>query len=501
MKSVHGLLFVAGLLTATLAAAQATTQPDAPPASQPDSQPASQPSSRPTTQPESQPTTQPESQPASRPDSQPTSKPTSSRATSTTSTSTTSTTSTQAAEKKKDRYLAVINAEVHTLTGPVLERATVLSKNGVITALGASVQLPPECEIIDGAGLRAYPGLIAAASAGLMPGDNPQDTADVHSLTMLIGLAGGITTTVSGTNADKLCFGTLEGLVLKRDLFQRLNYNTRAPLERAQLRADLERVRNYLREVQKFEREKATNKDAKAPDKEWLKDKYEQYRRLLLRETVAVAAANNTQSLRDVAGLAETYGFDLVVTGAYEGWTAARELNRANVGAIISPRTDGGFGNAIEPDPRLNRPNGPTIENARLLREHGVRIAIVPVAPAITLSGLAGRDLLHLNMEAAFAVRGGLSDEDALRAITIDAARLFRLDDRIGSLEVGKDADLVLCDGDILHYMTQVRYTIVNGRVAYNKAKETLYAHIRPTGKPEVTPFDDQWPRRLEWRD
>jgi len=483
MKSIHGMLLAVGLsagLMVGFASAQATSQPD----------------SQPTTQPESQPTSQPESQPAS----QPTSKPTTTRATSTTSTSTAST-STQAAEQKKDHYLAVINAEVHTLTGPVLERATVLSKNGVITDIGAAVQLPPECQVLDAAGLRAYPGLIAAASAGLMPGDNPQDTADVHSLAVQIALAGGITTTVSGTNADKLCFGTLEGLVLKRDLFLRMNYNPRSPLERAQLRNDLERVRNYLREVQKFEREKATNKDAKAPDKEWLKDRYEQYRRLLERETVAVVAANNTQALRDVASLAETYGFDLVVTGAYEAWTAANELNRANVGAIISPRTDGGFGSAIEPDPRLNRPNGPTIENARILRERGVRFAIVPVSPAITLSGLAGRDLLHLNMEAAFAVRGGLSDEDALRAITIDAARLFRLDDRIGSLEVGKDADLVVCDGDILHYMTQVRYTIVNGRVAYDKAKETLYAHIRPTGKQEVPTFDDLWPRRLEWRD
>jgi hypothetical protein len=47
--------------------------------------------------------------------------------------------------------------------------------------------------------------------------------------------------------------------------------------------------------------------------------------------------------------------------------------------------------------------------------------------------------------------------------------------------------------------MTQVRYTIVNGRVAYDKAKETLFAHIRPQGKPEVPQFDDYWPRRLQW--
>ncbi|MEW6253595.1 MAG: amidohydrolase family protein, partial [Planctomycetota bacterium] len=122
-----------------------------------------------------------------------------------------------------------------------------------------------------------------------------------------------------------------------------------------------------------------------------------------------------------------------------------------------------------------------------------------PPTPGITLWGVAGRDLLHLNMEAAFAVRGGLSDDDALRAITIDAARLLGVDDRVGSLEVGKDADVVVCDGDILHYMTQVRYTIVNGRVAYDKSKSTLFAHIRPEGKPAPAEFDDAWPKRLEW--
>jgi len=124
---------------------------------------------------------------------------------------------------------------------------------------------------------------------------------------------------------------------------------------------------------------------------------------------------------------------------------------------------------------------------------------VVPPMPLISLWGLAGRDLLHLNMEAAFAVRGGMSNADALRTITIDAARILGIDDRVGSLEVGKDADMVVCDGDLLHFMTQVHYTIVNGRIVYDKKKDTLFAHIRPRGVPEVTPFDDIWPRPLAW--
>jgi imidazolonepropionase-like amidohydrolase len=437
---------------------------------------------------------QPGSQPATEPVTQPASAPTTTRAASTptTTTPTTTTTTTQAA-KEKDRFLAVINGRVHTVTGPVLDRATVLSKNGIIAAIGPEVVLPPECEVVDAAGLEVYPGLIAALAGGIHGATNPQDTSNVYGLNMLVALAGGITTALAGNDVAKLTFGTVEDMVVKPAAYVSLSYSTYKPLERAQLRADLERVRTYLRELQKYEREKATKKDAKPPDKDWIKDKFENYRKLLTHEAIAATGAQSTHELREIADLASTYDFTVVVRGAYEGWTVAPILGRAGVRAVISPREK------HEPDEQANRPTGSTIENAHLLRDAGVTLAIVPQTATITLWGLAGRDLLQLNLEAAFAVRGGLSGADALRAITIDAARVLGVDDRVGSLEVGKDADIVVCDGDLLHYMTLVRYTIVNGRVAYDKAKESLYAHIRPTGQREVPQFDDQWPRRLEW--
>lgn len=445
------------------------------------------------TQPASQPARQPVSQPATQPVSQPTSAATSSLPTTTTATTSTTTVATTQAAPEKERFLAVINGRVHTVTGPVLERATVLSRNGIITAIGEHVVLPPECVVVDATGLEVYPGLVAAVAGGLHGGNQPRDTTNVYALNMAIALAGGITTALAGNDVAKLTYGTTQDLILKANAYLNINYATRSPLERAQLRADLERVRTYLRDVQRFEREKAVNKDAKPPDKEWLKEKYENYRKLLAREVISVATANSTHELADLADLAQTYGFDLVVRGAVEGWTVAPALGRAGVRAVITPRDE------RAPDDRFNRPNGSSIENARILHTHGVTVAVVPPTAAITLWGLAGRDLLHLNMEAAFAVRGGLSNDAAVRTITIDAARVLGVDDRIGSLEIGKDADIVVCDGDLLHYMTQVRYTIVNGRVAYDKAKETLFAHIRPQGKPEVPQFDDYWPRRLQW--
>ncbi|MBK9120123.1 MAG: amidohydrolase family protein [Phycisphaerales bacterium] len=368
-----------------------------------------------------------------------------------------------------------------------------LAKNGVISAIGTHVPLPPDCEVVDAAGRFVYPGLIAPGTSGIFGSGDPRDTTDLFGLNMTIALAGGITAVLSGNDVAKLTFGTTDGLLVKRNVYWNLNYSTRNPIQRAELRAGLERVRNYLREVQRHEREKERNPEVKAPDRTWLRGEFEQYRRLLARETIAVATANDSQALRDLATLARQYDFALVIRGAAEGWLVAPELSRAGARVILTPRDD------RPPDLRFNRPTGSTIENARILSDHGVLFGILPGTSTITLWGLAGRDLLHLNMEAAFAVRGGLPNEDALRSLTIDAARILGVDDRLGSLEVGKDADLIITDGDILHYMTQVHIAVVHGRVAYRKADETLFAHIRPQGERTLPEFDDQWPRRLEW--
>ena len=192
-----------------------------------------------------------------------------------------------------------------------------------------------------------------------------------------------------------------------------------------------------------------------------------------------------------MAALAEQYQFRLVVRGAGEGWVVAPALARAGIRAVITPRT------RRDPDERLNRPNGSSIENARVLHEHGVTLAIIPAAKGASLGGIAGRDLMHLPMEAAFAVRGGLPDDAAVRAITIDAARILGLEHRIGSVEVGKDADFAIVDGELLHYMTMVRWTVVQGRVVYDKDKDSLLNHIRPGGRVDAPPPADYWPRRL----
>ncbi len=95
---------------------------------------------------------------------------------------------------------------------------------------------------------------------------------------------------------------------------------------------------------------------------------------------------------------------------------------------------------------------------------------------------------MHLPVEVGFAIRGGLSDELALASITTVPARMMGVGHRVGTLEVGKDADLIVTDGDLLHYQTFVQYTVIDGQVVYDKQEELFFSHIRPRDEVELAP-------------
>jgi imidazolonepropionase-like amidohydrolase len=118
------------------------------------------------------------------------------------------------------------------------------------------------------------------------------------------------------------------------------------------------------------------------------------------------------------------------------------------------------------------------MENAAILKRAGVRFAIVPQGPYFGLGGIAGRDLMALPMEAAFAVSGGLDEQTALEAITLTAAQILGVADHVGSLQVGKDADIIILDGHPFHYRSFVEFTLINGKMLYDKKQSTYFSHI-----------------------
>ncbi|MHC4633274.1 MAG: amidohydrolase family protein, partial [Planctomycetota bacterium] len=144
------------------------------------------------------------------------------------------------------------------------------------------------------------------------------------------------------------------------------------------------------------------------------------------------------QELKKPSGL-DTY-IRLLKKDAIEAWIVAEEIAKHDIRLIITPREK------RRPNELISAPSGSTLENAAILKKAGVKFAIVPTSPSFATWGIAGRDLMALPMEAAFAVSGGLDEQTALEAITINAAEIIGVADRVGSLQVGKDADIIILD-------------------------------------------------------
>ena len=396
---------------------------------------------------------------------------------------------------RDDEYLAITGGTVHTVSGGVRHGITILCRNGRIVEMGPRVRIPEGATIVDATGHHVYPGLVAVQSSGIVGGGNPADSTDPFSFSMTLGLAGGITTAITGNGAAKLTFGTLDDHVLATNLWRSISYDTRNPRGRARLRGALDEAREHLRERARYELERRVNPDAKEPARP--RGQAAELLPLLTGEARALISANGVHEILQACDLADEYGIEIVILGGVEAWTVADRLGRSGVSVILRPRQ------ISEPNENLMRENGSTIQNAAILHAHGVPVAVTPAGSlfgggsGISLGGLAGRDNLHLPMAAAFTVRGGLSNADAIRTITLDAARVLGIDDRVGSIDVGKDADFAITDGDLLHYMTHVQWTIVNGRIAYDKSKDTLFSHIRPADDSAEAEPDDYWPRRL----
>jgi len=389
----------------------------------------------------------------------------------------------------EERWFALVGGTVYQ-SGAWLEGTTVLSKNGRIVAIGTDVAVPEEAETLDVSGYRVYPGLVAFESRGIV-GSQPGDSTDVFGLNLNLALATGITTVGAGTQVAKLTWGTLEGHDLGEANLVRIDVS-QASL-RARLREDLERVQAYLRDAKIAAAAKARGEDdVKEPSSKFLRGKFAGYRDLLVGTKRALANADTVAELVAVTSFTKRFGFRAVVRGAMEGWTLPGELGRAGISVVVTPRA------RRDRDPDRLADNGWSIENAARLHEHGVEVALLPRGTGISMGGLAGGDLLTYPLEAAFAMRGGLEEDAALEAITLTPARFLGIADRVGSLEVGKDMDALVVKGDLLHYQTLVEWTVVNGRVAYDKAKDSLFEHIRPRDgqADENREVPLIWPRR-----
>ena len=440
-------------------------------------------------------------------------------------------------EDDGDAYYAIVGGDIYTGTGEVLRGATLLSKNGKIHEIGYELYLPEGTETLDATGLRLYPGMVAlSATSNLSQGNfapglefhdftpheddhsicgdcgkfyeeivpaavDPGEVSTTHLAVegfrtdfddsfdpfggyMVMALANGITTAEQSNVAIKLKRGEIEGVSLSESQLTSFQWSGSNPSGKTDLRQKFRDGYQYLRDMRLWEE---LDKDVRGdePSKRGIDSRVLS---VLEGKTLARFSSNEQGDLLGIARLAQQYGFRPVIQGAVEGWVVADELGRAGAYAIVNPRV------RRDPNERLAHPNGSSIENAALLSAAGVQVAIVPSNTRIDLGGSAGRDLLGLALEAGFAIRGGLAEHRALQGITTVPARMLGIDHRVGTLEVGKDADVVVADGDLLHYQTLVQYTVVEGKLVYDKAEEIFYAHIRPRTTEEVVDPGEEAP-------
>lgn len=169
----------------------------------------------------------------------------------------------------------------------------------------------------------------------------------------------------------------------------------------------------------------------------------------------AMITAHTAVDIMAALRLQKEFGFTMVLDGAAEAYLLLDEIKKAGVPIILHPtmvRTGGDTRNA-------------SMETAAMLKKAGI-----PFAFQSGFESYVPKTRVVL-FEAAIAVKNGLAFEDALAAMTIDAARILGVDKRVGSLEAGKDADVVLFDGDPFEYTTHVCAIVVNGVVVNETCK------------------------------
>ncbi|MHB0886086.1 MAG: amidohydrolase family protein [Bacillota bacterium] len=378
--------------------------------------------------------------------------------------------------------LALKGGKVYTATDGVIESGTILIDRGKIVDVGAGISVPAKSETVDLRGKYILPGLIDPGTRlgireegnGAIGWDDDESTNPVtphlrasdatwpEDIGFKDALEAGVTTVGIGpattnvfcgqTFAAKTTGRTVKTMTLRDPAGMQIALTgtprggppwaqpSGPPRDRPQdvaiFQAELQRAREY---AAKTEKERNPKSEAVAA--------------LLRKEFPAVVRCVYNHDLTNAIELARAWGFDLIIDHAIEGQLVLDEIKRSGAPVIAGPLM-------------VNRRNdfkNLTFRLPAILAAAGVKVALTTDHPVVPIR--------YLLVQAAVAVREGMSEEDAVRAITINPAEILGVADRVGSIEPGKDADLAVYDGHPFDTLTNTERVYVNGRVVYNAAR------------------------------
>ena len=374
---------------------------------------------------------------------------------------------------------------VKPIAGEDIPDGQVLIDGGKIVAVGKDLDVPEGTEIYDAAGCIVTPGLVDAHThIGLdeeairwegadynemsdpvtpdmrgIDGINPQDEA------FRLALQGGVTAAVTGPGSANVLGGTFVAIKLYGDVVDKMvlknpaamkaafgenpkgcygQNGRKAPVTRmgvaALLRETLEKTRRYAKEIEEAEKDD-TKKRPYDP-------KLEAMLPVIRREIPLKCHAHRTDDMLTAIRIAEEFGIRLTLDHCTDGHLIADTLAEKGYPVLVGPS----LGNKSKFELKNK-----TFATPGVLAKAGLEVCIITDAPVIPL--------YHLPLCAGLAVREGMPEDAAWRAITLNPAKVAGVADRIGSLEPGKDADIAVFSSDPLHDIQAVaKQVFVDGK-------------------------------------
>lgn len=368
-------------------------------------------------------------------------------------------------------------ATVHTATGAPIADATIVVRDGKIAAVGRNVAVPAGATVIDAAGKVIVPGFIDEHShIGARPTDlndrpmiiGPQhrilDALDLDDPDWKEAVKGGVTSLTTGPGSGENVSGM--AIVIKTfgdDLATRVlkekggmkfamgpKRNDSYPATSMGVAANL---RQYLIKTQEYVAAQKRWEDGGRQGAPPPRDLgYEAMAEVLARKVRVRAHVHSATDVMTLLRLKDEFGFDLTLHHSTEAYKVADEVAKRGVSAVVLPLGD-----------RIGITDD-AMKGPYILWKAGVKIAMHTDHPVINQK--------WLRLSAGLAMRYGLPEDEALKAITINVAEIQGVADRVGSITVGKDADFVVMNGPWYEPRTRVDLVVGDGAVIYDRAKE-----------------------------
>ena len=384
-------------------------------------------------------------------------------------------------------------ATVHTMAGPQIENGSVLVRNGKITGVGKNIAAPKDVKIIDAKGLHVYPGLIdAGTEVGLIEIKSVRETLDLTELGLfnpqLVALtainpssehipvtrANGITTVATlpqgqlisgqvslihldGWTTEEMGLSRTAAIHLRIPYIQMIARRAGDDDEAAEPRPGAAILpfatakQNYDRQTAElnefFDRARRYKQAKEAHDPDFRTDlKLEAMIPVLDGSRPVLTTAIREREIRDAIAFADKQKIKIILSQSAEAYKVTKEIKDRDIPVILGPT----LALPLNEDDPYDR----SYTTPADLQKAGIRFAIGSFAASFSR---------NLPYQAAQAVAFGLPHDDALRAITKNAAEIWGVGDRIGAIEEGKWADLMITDGDPLEAKTQIRRLFIKG--------------------------------------